>query len=210
MHWDWRWLVVPGSALCVLPLVLILGVLVMPQTGARHTVWRWWWAVAVGVGLTAGSKIAFYGWGVGVPAWDLTCFSGHTVLALSLWPVALSLVVPPARPMLRAAAGLTGWVFALLIGFSRIELRAHPLSEVIAGALLGGLVAAVGLHALRRQWLRPRASGGVALLLCGALVVTWVAERRFPMLPTENWLARIALVLSGHQAPVDREQWRRR
>jgi len=211
MDWDWRWFVVPGSALCVLPLVLLLGLLVLRKNdpGARVAVGRWWAAVVAGAMLAGASKIAFYGWGVGVRAWDLTCFSGHTVLALSLWPVALALPVPPARRFLRNVATTAGIVFALLIGLSRIELRAHPVSEVIAGALLGGIVAAVGLHALRRQWLSPPRTAAVAVLVSATLLATWLGDARYPMLPSERWLATAAAHLSGRDEPVDRGHWRK-
>lgn len=210
MQWEWRWFVVPGSALCVLPLVLLLGALVMRRNdaGARAAVLRWWVAVAAGVAITAASKLAFYGWGIGVRAWDLTCFSGHTVLALSLWPIALALPIAPTRPLLRRLMAAAGIVFALLIGLSRIELRAHPVSEVIAGILLGGAVAAVGLHALRRHWLSPPRTAAVAVLLSTALLGTWLGGARYPMLPSEAWLATVAARLSGRAGPIDRSHWR--
>ena len=211
MDWDWRWFVVPGSALCVLPLVLLLGLLVMRRNdpGARAAVARWWTAVAAGALLAAASKIAFYGWGFGVRAWDLTCFSGHTVLALSLWPVALALPIPPASRLLRRLAACIGVVFALLIGLSRIELGAHPVSEVVAGALLGGGVAAVGLHALRRHWLSPPRTAAVAVLMSAALLATWLGNARYPMLPSERWFATAAAQLASRGEPVDRRHWRK-
>lgn len=208
MFWDWRWFVVPGSALCVLPLVLLWGAALWPQAQARQAVLRWWAAVAVGVLLAAGSKIAFYGWGTGVRAWDLTCFSGHTVLGFSLWPVALAVLVPARQRRLRQLAVLAGVVFALLIAISRVKLRAHPVSEVIAGVMLGGVVAAIGLHALWRHAFAPRITGTVfALLVLGAGLYA-LPGWRFPMLPTERWLARTGAALAGRDAPVDRRRWR--
>jgi len=208
MTWEWRWFVVPGSALCVLPLVVLLGAAVWSNPGGRAAVVRWWIAVIVAVVLAAGSKIAFYGWGVGVRAWDLTCFSGHAVLAFGLWPVALALAIPPARRGWRHLAVLLGTAFALLIAISRVELRAHPVSEVIAGVLLGGSVALVAMRALRGQWLAPRTTGAIVVLMVLFALACGLAGRRFPMLPSERWLARAGAAWAGREAPVDRRQWR--
>src|SRR5690606_41020323 len=135
---NWQWFVAPGSALYLIPLVLLAGAAaVIRSRQALRPVMAWWVAVAAACTLTAASKIAFYGWGTGVRAWDLTCFSGHTVLAFAVWPVVLMLALPASRPQLRVGGLLAGTVFAALIGYSRIPLGAHPPSEVVAGALLG-------------------------------------------------------------------------
>lgn len=207
MGWNWQWFVVPGSAVCVLPLVLLIGLVVLRRPGGRAAVARWWIAVAGGVALVAASKIAFYGWGLGVVAWDLTCFSGHTVLSFALWPVALALTVPPARRHWRWLAISVGVAFALLVGLSRIKLGAHPASEVLAGILLGGSVAMIGLHALRRQWLPLRPSAGAILLLGGVMLLSPPSSHRFPTLPSERWLATVASTVSGREEPYDRAQW---
>lgn len=208
MLWDWRWFVVPGSALCVLPLVLLWGAALWPRADARRAVLCWWTAVAVAVLMAAGSKIAFYGWGTGVRAWDLTCFSGHTVLAFSLWPVALAVLVPARPHGLRLLAVLAGIAFAVLIAVSRVKLRAHPIPEVVAGMMLGGVVAAIGLRALWRHALAPRATATVlGLLVLGAALAT-LPGGHFPMLPTERWLAHVGAALAGRDAPVDRRRWR--
>jgi len=207
LDWDWHWFVVPGSALCVLPLAALVGLLLMRVPAARAPVMRWWCAVAAGVALVAASKMAFYGWGVGVRAWDLTCFSGHTVLAFSLWPVLAAVAVPPRKRRWRWLATAAGVGFALLIGLSRIALDAHPPSEVIAGTLLGGAVALASLRALRGQWLAPDASAAVALLLCGLFLALAWTDLRFPRVPSEHWLARAATAVSGRQAPWSRKAW---
>src|SRR5690606_22629334 len=151
---KWQWLVAPGSAIYLVPLVLLAGAaVVLRDRSATRAVLRWWAAVAVVCLLIAASKIAFYGWGTGIRAWDLTCFSGHTALSLAVWPVVLMLLAPAERRRRRMAAALAGVAFAGLIGYSRIPLGAHPVSEVIAGVLLGGLGAALGFSALRHRGL---------------------------------------------------------
>ncbi|WP_051412698.1 phosphatase PAP2 family protein [Pseudoxanthomonas sp. J35] len=203
MSWDWRIFVLPGSAWLVLPLVAVLGaVLAARDPSARGPVLRWWAAIAVAVLLVAASKIAFYGWGTGVRAWDLTCFSGHTVLGLVLWPVALALLVSPRHRAWRVSLAAVGWIFAGLIGVSRLMTRAHPPSEVLAGVLLGAAVAAHGLHTLRRhQW--PRAWGMVPVILC-LLAALWIDPRSMRLPDSERWFAQIGATLAGRDKPWSR------
>lgn len=203
---NWQWFVAPGSALYLLPLVLLTGSAAMLRCpGARRPVMYWWLAVAGACLLTAASKIAFYGWGTGVRAWDLTCFSGHTVLAFAVWPVVLMLALPASRPPLRVAGLLSGIVFAALIGYSRIPLGAHPSSEVIAGALLGGLAGAASAWTLRRQRLSLRLAPLAIAVLILALVLP---GGRMPLLPSERWFAAIGTALAGTTKPVNRKKWR--
>jgi membrane-associated phospholipid phosphatase len=73
--------------------------------------------------------------------------SGHTTTSFAA-ALALSAVFPRGWSLFLLAA--------LLIGISRIVLEAHYLSDVIAGALLGGTVAFWVLGALRRRGWLPR------------------------------------------------------
>jgi len=206
MSWDWRIFVLPGSAWLVLPLVAVLGaVLAARDPSARGPVLRWWAAIAVAVLLVAASKIAFYGWGTGVRAWDLTCFSGHTVMAFAVWPVTLMLSMPVARPALRTAGLIAGVLLAALIGYSRIPLGAHPPSEVLAGVALGGAAALVGTRAMWRQQLPLQLAPVLAVLVVLALALP---GRHLPVLPSEKWFAAAGTALSGRDAPVNRKKWR--
>lgn len=183
---KWQWLVAPGSAIYLVPLVLLAGAaVVLRDRSATRAVLRWWAAVAGVCLLVAASKIAFYGWGTGVRAWDLTCFSGHTALSLAVWPVVLMLLAPQDSPGWRATAALAGTAFAGLIGYSRIPLGAHPVSEVIAGLLLGGLGAALGLQAMWRRSLHGTflpaivLAIGVSVVLPPDRVVAFSSEKWF-------------------------------
>ncbi len=68
--------------------------------------------------------------------------SGHTTTTFAAL-VAIGFLVPRARPLL--------WVFAVLIGVSRIVVAAHFPSDVIAGAAFGALGAV-----MVRDWFAAR------------------------------------------------------
>ncbi len=83
--------------------------------------------------------------------------SGHTMTAFGLFGL-LALLAGPRRPGL----SLTCAVAAVLVGLSRIFLVQHFLTDVLAGALLGLLMAGV-VWAIDNRWLRqyPALDGGL-------------------------------------------------
>jgi len=66
---------------------------------------------------------------------DFSFPSGHVALATLLW-AALALLLVRAGTA-RRVAGALALAMVLLVGLSRLVLRAHWLSDVLAGALLG-------------------------------------------------------------------------
>ena len=108
----------------------------------RPIAWRWLLLFGTGGSLIAASKIAFLGWGIGSATLNFTGFSGHTTLSASVWPVACWLTASHWEPRVRVSAAMLGWVFAALIGLSRLAIYAHSKSEVAAGFALGVVVSA--------------------------------------------------------------------
>jgi membrane-associated PAP2 superfamily phosphatase len=106
------------------------------------------------------------------------------------------------RPRWRFAGLVAGLVCGGVIGFSRLAVRAHSLSEVLAGFALG-LVICLIFAALdpapRIGWLRLSILlGALAMLM---LTVTGTQA------PGQDILTRIALRLSGHAFPYMRGVW---
>lgn len=195
-----------GSAALVWPLAIAVGWLLWRQQVRWAGVVRWWLALALASVLVAGTKVLFYGWGTGIRAWDLTCFSGHATLATAFWPVAFAAWAGRSRwgHWLGASCGLG---LGVAVAISRVALQAHPVSEALAGVLLGAPVAAVGLAALKTR--QPPALIRRVLAAGVAVAVLWVGEGRWvPHLPTEDWFQHFGAVLAGRDRPVDRRQWR--
>lgn len=202
---NWQWFVAPGSALYLLPLALLAGIAILARGTGGRAVLVWWAAILVVCLLTAASKISFYGWGTGIRAWDLTCFSGHTVISFCVWPVVGMLLLSPSSRVLRVLGLLAGISLATVIGYSRIPLGAHPVSEVVAGLLLGALAGGIGAWALRRENLPGLFAPGVGLLL---LATTILPMGPLPTLPSERWFAAVGATLSGREAPWNRKSWK--
>ncbi len=148
------------------------------------------------------SKLAFMGWGIGSEALDFTGISGHTALAVSILSVGAALSLADRDRTLRWSGVVLGAAIGLAIGLSRLELHVHSVSEVVAGAALGGAVAAIyfwrSAHANPAR-LRPAVLGGILLLTLG---ITHGHRA-----PTQDFLTRMALSLSGRSVPHSRAEW---
>lgn len=101
-----------------------------------------YWCLLFGMGLSivAVSKILFIGWAAGIPSLDFKALSGHTLRATVVLPV-LSFVLLQRAPIRWRMAGLVVAVaFSIVIGVLLVRFRFHTPSEVIATAILGGLI----------------------------------------------------------------------
>jgi membrane-associated phospholipid phosphatase len=181
------------------PIALGIAAFLVIEGERRLALW-WCLLFAAGLALVVATKIAFIGWGIGIHPLDFTGASGHAMRAMALAPVALYLILQNAPRHLRAAGVLTGFAFGMLIGISRIVLRAHTVSEVVAGWLLGAAVSIAFIciaGSLQKTVFTPtRIAGGLlALFLLAAF------GRPFP---TQYWLTKVSLYVSGHDKPFVR------
>jgi hypothetical protein len=195
----WALLTRLGEADILLPAALLAAAALFFQAHSRRLATRWTSLIFGAALLTTASKLAFIGWGVGWAAMDFTGISGHAMFAAAIYPVLLTNILPgDARGKHRLALAL-GCALALLIGLTRLVLGVHSLSEVVSGLLLGGAVSALTLSA----------AGPVAALrrpMIPGLLVLWMALTPFqlPASQTHSLVTRLALAMSGHEAPFTR------
>ena len=188
---------------------------VMGPAGVAIAVWllvsRQWklvlsWSLWYGGGLALVvlSKLAFMSWGVGSSTLDFTGFSGHAMRAGAVFPVLIYVLLQRAEPRWRHAGVLAGVAFAVLVAISRVVVHAHSVSEAVSGCVLG-LALALGF-----MW---NARGAVhftvshALALASLVLMVALSFKAEPM-PTEQWLQKLAMVLSGHERVFSREDWK--
>ena len=150
------------------------------------------------------SKLAFIGWGLGSAEFDFTGFSGHAMRAGAVFPVLMYVVLQRAPRSLRLAGVLFGVAYAVLVAISRVVVHAHSVSEAVSGCVLG-LAMAFGFMWQARGAVNFAVSHALALASLALMVlITFKAE---PM-PTEDWLQKIALRLSGHERIFSRADWK--
>lgn len=166
------------------------------------------WVLLFGLGGFAVlvSKLAFMGWGIGSATFNFTGFSGHTAFAASIWPVALWLTASRGSHRLRVAAASLGWLFAALIGYSRLAIHAHSKSEVVAGLILGMAVSACFLW-LQHRRPHPRLHW---MLVVASLATPLLLLKPGAPAPTQGALEMIAVRLAGIERPFTREDLLRR
>jgi len=117
--------------------------------------------------------------------------SGHAMTSLVTWGALLLVLLPGLRPVARRWWSAAAAVLVLVVGFTRLALGVHFVSDVLAGWALGVAWLAVVTLAFRR-WLRTR---GEPVHPIGTGVVTGgVADGSIPALPHgRRTLAGIAI-----------------
>ena len=200
----WRLITPLGESLILMPAVFVLAAWLLPREQGPYLVKRWLLAVLGAAALTAISKVAFMGWGVGSARFNFTGISGHTMFAAAVYPLLLRTLVSTGPARWHRSAVLLGYLLAILIGVSRVKLGAHSWSEVVSGFWLGA-AASGGVLWLARvpvahppRWLL----GGVAAWL----IVMAVGA---PPSPAHGWITQVALTLSGRPAPYTRSDLHR-
>lgn len=174
-----------------------LGVAVAVWLLAGRT-WRlslaWCLLYCVGMGAVVATKIAWYGWGIGIPEWKFSGLSGHAMRACAVYPVVFYLMFLKARPAMRHAGVAIGVLLAVLICVARVPVLAHSVSEVVLGGAVGLAVAAAFVVAARSE--QPAVVGRVLVALCVPLVLVLPFAKPAP---AEKWVQQVATYLSGNE-----------
>lgn len=159
----------------------------------------WTALYAIAMGTVAATKIAFMGWGIGLPQIDFTGISGHTAFSTTVFPILFRLTLFRRPPNQQTAGFYMGYLSGFLIGVSRIYLKAHSTSEVVAGFILGLATSYLFLLQLRDTGpikIHGPFQAGTSILLCAALL--------FSPAPTQRLLQSFSLYLAGISLPCSR------
>ena len=191
-HPLWTLVTQLGNALWLLPAAAMLAVWLW-MGGARRMAVGWVACFGAAVLLVLASKVAFLGFGIGIRALDFTGISGHATVATAVFTMLLY-VWPRSRadwvPRMAVAAGMA---IGLAVGVSRLVLRAHSLSEVVAGCVLGAVAALLAI-AMGRRLRGPLPHSWVPATLLLALFL-------LPHLPlplqSHDIVTRLSLLASG-------------
>jgi hypothetical protein len=125
------------------------------------------------------------------------------LLGAAVYPVALFLMLLPARPAIRLLGVVFGLAAGVAVGLSRVVLSAHSPSEAVTGCLVGALAALVFV---RMAWnLEP---GRLSAWPVTASLMVLAVLMHGVHVPTQRWVTHIALKVSGHDRPFIRAKWR--
>ena len=194
------WITRFGEMGIILPLAAALTLWMLATTRGIRPVLRWLVPLGLAVGITTLSKIAFIGWGLGIATIDFTGFSGHAMFSSAIYPVlGYTLAAQWSRkPRARFFAMLAGYALALVIGWSRVYIQVHSVSEVVAGLALGASASGWTIwrmsHNLAAASPRPHRWALLALL-------GWLAVMPVQAAPSKSHdiVTRLALSLAEHE-----------
>ena len=195
---PWHAITAFGDSALLLPLIAWMGLcLLVPPLRVRDAR-RWAVAVVFAGGIVCLSKLLFMGWGVGPAELDYTGFSGHTTLALLVWPSLAALLARDGTLLVRRGAIALATCLGVAVAVSRLALKVHSPSEVVLGAVLGVAVMAWFVRGVAPQaeLPAPRRRHVALLLGLGALAITVACHGR--VFPSQHILKDIAQWLSGH------------
>ncbi|WEF34151.1 phosphatase PAP2 family protein [Pseudoduganella chitinolytica] len=189
------------------------GIEVTGPLGIAIAVWllagRSWrlslaWCVFYGAGMTLVvlTKLAYMGWGIGIPELKFAGLSGHAMRACAVFPVAFYLALRHRGERPSRVALAAGVALAALVSISRVPVLAHSWSEVLLGGAVGFAVAAGFIWQARSE--HPTVVGRLLLALC--IPPLLVMPTREPV-HTERMLKKLAVALSGRDTAVERA-WR--
>lgn len=171
-------------------------------TDSPRTAAYWIVSFSVAMVIVVGTKIAFWGWGIGIRSLDFTGISGHCMLAAAVFPVLAYLLSLRTPRQMRIVVVACGFLLALVIGVSRVILHAHSIFEVVTGLVLGNVVAIAFMRQpLRRTRLAaPTLAVAVLVALFGIVAYGHHAH-------AEHWIVAVALKVSGREHPFTRIGW---
>lgn len=200
----WEFVTRFGEAQLLMPTALALGAW-LAWIGASRSAALWLASFGFAFALTTASKIAFIGWGVGIPRLNFTGISGHAMHAAAVLPLLLHSLAAGRSRASRSAAVAAGYAVAMVVTLSRVVIGAHSPSESVIGFALGGAASALtlGLAHLPARGL-PHSLGFV--LVAAQLLNPIVA----PRVRTHDIVTQFALTLSGHDRPYTRAMLRQR
>ena len=195
---PWSWLVPLGDLQLTVPAAAGIGASLL---AAQR--WRlaccWYMLFAGAVLLVGANKIAYLGWGIGLPALHFKALSGHATGAGAMLPMLFATVHCWAGNdrRWRAAAFASGVMVALLVSAALIVNREHSVSEALAGSLLGVTVA-ITAHRLASTGSAAGGSSSTRLLSLLAFVATfatgvWLMQ----FAHVGYWMIKAARLLSG-------------
>lgn len=192
---TWMTLIHLGDLSLVLPAAAALTAWLL---GVRAWRMALWWSVlfALGMGLVGVSKIAFMGWGSGLPALDFKALSGHATGVTAVLPLLFFLLLKRRGARLRAAGVATGLVLGVLMAVLLVAFGQHTPVEAMAGWSIG---ATVSVSAIRLAGELPPAPPSRALPCVGLVFLG--SALLIQSLPVGYWMIRVALALSGNVRP---------
>lgn len=192
---SWMTLVHLGDPGLILPLAAATTAWL-----AAARAWRmaFWWSLlfALAIGLVGATKIAFIGWGGGLPALGFKALSGHATGVTAVFPTLFYLMLRQGTRQARHAAVAAGLALGAAMVLLLVVLGQHTVSEAMAGWAIGALAS---LGGIRMAGSLPPARPLPAFACCCLVFLgsAWLMKSA----PVGYWMIQAALLLSDKRRP---------
>jgi hypothetical protein len=191
-----------GGITVMLPAAVVVGIWLW-YSRSRRSLLLWIATLLIVYSIVLISKIIFKGWGIGLESLDISVISGHATNTCLVLTVVLSLLARQISHRLRWPAASLGLLMGWWFSFNCVAPYLHPLSEAIAGALLGTVAACVFLYCLEDTEIRKIP---LTALVLGILFMAF--NTATPKHTAERVLNRIAVSISGGEKAFKQPEWR--
>jgi membrane-associated phospholipid phosphatase len=183
----------------ILPLATVVGMIFLSLGWVRGAA-AWAFAVAGTLAMMLMLKLCMLACGWRWPELDIHSPSGHTASAAVVYGGLLSLALPRANPLARAALIL---VPTVVIAITRVMLGAHSVAEVISGGAVGffGAWVMFGLVGARPQTL-PRRRLRVLVSAAALVIIVGLHGRHMPAELSIRHLTLTMWPMTACRAPV--------
>jgi hypothetical protein len=172
-------------------------------TASRKLALLWLSVLSVAYTVVGLSKVLFKGWGIGLESLDIAVISGHAMNACLVSTVVLSLLLRQLDQRLRWLALGGGLLSTWWFSVQYVGQTIHPLSEAIAGAVVGSAAACVFLFRLEKRQIRKMP---LPVLVVGIAVI--MLSTSIPKYTAEGVLNSVAVTLSGAEKAFMQPHWR--
>jgi len=149
------------------------------------------------------SKVLFKGWGVGLESLDIAVISGHAMNACLVPTIVLSLLLRQIDHRLRWLALGAGLLSTWWFSVQYVGQTIHPLTEAVAGAIVGSAAACVFLFILEKKDVRK-----IPLPVLGIGLAVILLSTSIPKYTVEGGLNSLAVTLSGAEKAFMQPHWR--
>jgi hypothetical protein len=189
---SWLTMMHLGDISLTLPAAAAVAVWLLVCVGWRSAS-LWGLLYLLAIGLVGASKIAFLGWGTGLPSLHFKAISGHATGAAAVFPTLFYLLAREYEPWLRRSAAIAGLILAALVAVMLVAGDEHTPAEAAAGWMTGALVSLACNRSTRGlQGARPLE--GLACATLAFAGAAWLMRSA----PLAYWMTRAALDLSGN------------
>lgn len=159
--------------------------------------WRsaacWVALYGLAIALVGASKVAFLGWGTGVPAVGFKAISGHATGATAVFPTLFYLLLLDQTRAARRAAAALGLGLGAVVAVLLVVAGEHTAAESAAGWATGALVSLACIRGTR-SLPAPRPLQAITCAVLAFAGAAWLIQ----WAPLGYWMARAALALSGN------------